>query len=92
MLEEQSDYQSNVDTVYEHLNEIIRKILWHKKGWSRTYQARSTIPVFRPHDIDAHTDNVVQADLDLIEKEISSASESERVARMKSLAEAVKVG
>jgi hypothetical protein len=31
-------YQSNVGTVYTHLNEIIRKILVHKKAWSVKYE------------------------------------------------------
>jgi len=34
-----ASYQSNVGTVYTHLNEIIRKILVHKKAWSKKYEA-----------------------------------------------------
>jgi DNA-directed RNA polymerase delta subunit len=34
-----ASYQGNVGTVYTHLNEIIRKILVHKKAWSVKYQA-----------------------------------------------------
>jgi hypothetical protein len=33
-----ASYQSNVGTVYKHLNEIIRKILVHKKAWAVKYQ------------------------------------------------------
>jgi hypothetical protein len=34
-----ASYQSNVGTVYKHLNEIIRKILVHKKAWSVKYES-----------------------------------------------------
>ncbi len=35
-----ASYQSNVKTIYTHLEEIIKKILAHKKAWTEKYPHR----------------------------------------------------
>jgi len=37
-----ASYQGNVATVYDHLQQIIDKILWHKAAWSKSYEGDLT--------------------------------------------------
>jgi hypothetical protein len=37
-----ASYQGNVGTVYDHLQQIIDKILWHKDAWEKSYKGDLT--------------------------------------------------